>query len=826
MKRGIDVNISKTFEKIANPLNMESLNKLIKIYATSFSEEQLLDQFWQINSLNIKDELITVPSDFAIFMFNLWHQSVLEMTNTEYEKKYQEGILQPDFIQMRECLKGIAKVNTNEQLIEAITQIDKMCPYTLAKYGWDSYQKEINWQHISKHKIHLGSDKYPFARHTFYINVLKSEDLFLLSKELINKYEQAKINYYFKINLRNQDNSLVIYVNDECLPKNIKIFKAIKKENPDLIKRIGQPPILTGKINNWLGYMAITNKLGKTPILEFIVNNLIVPTFDKYTRTWIYNNRYLQIKSADKSYTLEDFITLKATDVLIDILRQQIKKIENKGNGIKVIDELGYTREDLNSTFFRENIFNIIKQNMDTMLALASQGNMAIEPVLMKVRNEKIICFKKEYLENILKPFALKIVSYDSNYLVNINNSILDKVEEFDISKNNICFNCDTLERLKVISAKDSRLELAGNNLERESYRNLMERISGLGELKDVIKDQELLKSIIAYNGDRRLFRALIEVINDGLSKGIITDDDLELFTNGFVVNALINLDETLSKFSNRVPYPDEMTDKLNYLSLIKSAKAYASSFTEPIFIQAFSNHQDKYLAWVKNKNIPLRGFATVVNKLINQKQIEAAKEYINSMACVPNLNYEEDNSQKANIFILTNNGNTSYQEMLDQLNSYGTIKDILRSSDFVKAIIAYNGDGKFFQVFIDLINKGLQKSEIMPWDLQVFTTGKVADAIVNIEETCLVYGKRKSYAQEMPEKLSYLAYIKDAEAFAASFTHPKVIQELINNYNIYLDSWANNIEIPVGGYAAFIKELLNNNAIEIVQRYLKKLTI
>ena len=47
---------------------------------------------------------------------------------------------------------------------------------------------------------------------------------------------------------------MVIYADTKLLPYYLCILGEIEKEYPDIIKRCGRPPILSGVIRNWIGY--------------------------------------------------------------------------------------------------------------------------------------------------------------------------------------------------------------------------------------------------------------------------------------------------------------------------------------------------------------------------------------------------------------------------------------------------------------------------------------------------------------------------------------------------------------------------------------------
>ena len=166
-----------------------------------------------------------------------------------------------------------------------------------------------------------------------------------------------------------------------------------------------------------------------------------------------------------------------------------------------------------------------------------------------------------------------------------------------------------------------------------------------------------------------------------------------------------------------------------------------------------------------------------------------------------------------------------NYEEMKERIKSFGSIKEILKNEDLVMSIIAYNGDRHFFATFIDLVNEALAKREIWEDDLTIFNSGKVADAIVNISETARIYGNRREYPSETRDKLNYLALLKDDASFAASFTHPEIIEAIKGNGSHELVEWMRTREVPVGGMSAVVVEMIKNGATDKSVEYLSNIS-
>ena len=126
---------------------------------------------------------------------------------------------------------------------------------------------------------------------------------------------------------------------------------------------------------------------------------------------------------------------------------------------------------------------------------------------------------------------------------------------------------------------------------QKEQYDALLQRIRNLGPITDVLRSPIMIKQIIAYSGDRHLLCAFFDIVNAELEKGRLTDDDMEFFRSGDLMDAIVNLDKTIA--GARDIFPAEILDKINYVSLIKDPKTLAVSYTHPVIIDALCGKRD-----------------------------------------------------------------------------------------------------------------------------------------------------------------------------------------------------------------------------------------
>ncbi len=97
-------------------------------------------------------------------------------------------------------------------------------------------------------------DQYPSIEHRLYLDI-ESLDTYKMTTYLVEKCDEHHLPYYFKFDqYADRDDTIVIYSSTENLTKYVEILHEIKKEHPELISRTKEPPVLTGKIDGWIGY--------------------------------------------------------------------------------------------------------------------------------------------------------------------------------------------------------------------------------------------------------------------------------------------------------------------------------------------------------------------------------------------------------------------------------------------------------------------------------------------------------------------------------------------------------------------------------------------
>lgn len=112
-------------------------------------------------------------------------------------------------------------------------------------------------------------------KHRLYLNP-EPNDMYYLLGRFTYKALKRGIPFYYKFNdaaVKNKDDEILLYADDDNLFDYLKILEEIAKERQEIIKRMNKPPMMTGYIDNWIGYAS-------DPQNEDSYNNVVARVVD------------------------------------------------------------------------------------------------------------------------------------------------------------------------------------------------------------------------------------------------------------------------------------------------------------------------------------------------------------------------------------------------------------------------------------------------------------------------------------------------------------------------------------------------------------------
>lgn len=116
--------------------------------------------------------------------------------------------------------------------------------------GWQI--NTSSWEHVESRLVKARQEGSISIKHRLYVGC-QTQDLWKFAKNFKDKCDEKQIPYYFKLATSTRDDKMVIYADTDNLTDYIEILQEIKQENPEMVGRCAPPPVLTGKIDGWIG---------------------------------------------------------------------------------------------------------------------------------------------------------------------------------------------------------------------------------------------------------------------------------------------------------------------------------------------------------------------------------------------------------------------------------------------------------------------------------------------------------------------------------------------------------------------------------------------
>lgn len=466
--------LMELYNQIHNPIDdISVIEKLINAYANN--SKGFGGYYGQLTKTvqkeHNKGQYYREDADrFYAMLFNKWKNSIVAMTRDEFIELYKQGSYGQDFIKMRNYLKNIPDVSTMKEADEIFygSKSDKELEDALEKYSWKSFGGGSGWIHVCSRYLTAKKDQYPNVEHRLYLDT-ESLDTYKMTTYLVEKCDEHNLPYYFKFDqYADRDDTIVIYSSTENLTKYVEILQEIKREHPELVSRAKEPPVLTGKIDGWIGYGSEPAKTpdGQRHSFNEIRAKVLENSIGKVTKQWIMNHRNQQITYQGQKMLFQEYIAMKSTEKLIaDLERRYLSYEENdkkvaQRNGIRynpttVNDRLGYTLQDVRSPQFKQNIYRVLRDKMISSLPQVCNGSYKdMDAINMNVRNGKQITFSGYDLEIIIQQLSVNISKNDPNFISSVQAEIKNNAKQYGIDSEKFCFDTKARETMRTMTAQ------------------------------------------------------------------------------------------------------------------------------------------------------------------------------------------------------------------------------------------------------------------------------------------------------------------------------------------------------------------------------------
>ena len=517
--------LMQLYNQIENPLDSNNvLERLVEIYSkeTSFYSglTKTVEKEYKEGNYFISDS-----DEFYSMLFNKWKNSIIAITKEEFDELKRKGSYDDDFIVMRNFLKSIPDLKTKQEVNNVINgkYNNPELEQALDKYKWNSFGEYSGWIHVCSRYLTAKKDIRPNEEHRLYLNT-ESVDTYQLMNLIVKKYEKYKIPYYFKFDqYGNRDDTIVIYCSTENLIKNIEILQEIKNENQELISRTKQPPILTGKIDGWIGYGSEPEMTpsGEKQSFNQVREKAIEPAIAKTFMNWINSNINKKIKYKEKEMSFKYYMVERFVEKLIDKCEHdynikkeaELNKASRLGktfNENDVIMKVGYSLRDIKTEIFKNNVFNILIKYIDNiLLALNNDDLKNLKEIEMTVRNGQKITFSKYDVDFVIRRISSNILKAEPEILTEVRNNIEENSKHFGIDLNKFCFDERIVKKFKTIDSQNNKDFI---NDENNNKKYNMDGIN-VQTITDIINPELMKKRLKLPNGVELSARQYIQEV-------------------------------------------------------------------------------------------------------------------------------------------------------------------------------------------------------------------------------------------------------------------------------------------------------------------------
>lgn len=496
-------NYQEMYEKIENPLNDdEVIKKLIEGYSDELGTKKYYKKLTEVyndqkkyTEINVKDK-----DKFVSELFNEWKNDITLNISDDEIKNYGK-----DFSNLREFLKNIPYVKSSygrnaKEFFElnGKENRDKQLETVYSKHT--PFSQDRSWTYITYNNINPSKYKKFIVDHRLYLNT-ENIDTYKVMELFRNKCKERELEYLFKYAEKgDRDDTIVIYSDDRKLSDYMEILEEIKKEEPEIVKRAQTPPMLTGKIDGWIGYGSEPqlDEDGKnTNSFNNVRSGIIQNAISKETIKWIRENKEL----TKKDLGLNEYLTKQIFDDIKDKYRICKSVYEPKFQE-KLLKRLEKEIEK-NKSELLEGKFDKIKE--------FNIGDINIE-------------VDSEMIQRAFRPLSKKILKTDPSFLEKVRAGIKEEGLANGIDPEKFCFDIDKREKLFNEYKTDEILKTID-----PQFLNKKIKFTGFAKRHDEIEYERYIRAVVK------------ELPKD---KNIIMKDGRQLTPKQFIENEIPKLEQ------------------------------------------------------------------------------------------------------------------------------------------------------------------------------------------------------------------------------------------------------------------------------------------
>ena len=417
------------YNRIDNPLTINTIDDVLDCYC---EDSGFYSRLVRYNSDNKTSGMFNrfYNDKLMVFLFNEWKDTIISYCRNidNVDPRYKNDLL----------LIGKYIYNLNpktakevEDIIHYYDENNKKLVDALDRYRWDSLGETSSWTHIDSSYIRCGKHNRNNVEHRLYLNI-DSVYIHQFLYALVKKCHERHIKYYFKYDAYGErDDTVVLYTDTKHLELFIKLLEEVKLETK-LGDHLHTPPLLTGKVNSYIGYGSEPSDGDKYSFTSKREEHLKKCIYDE-TRDFIINNSNNNYRINGKETAYKKYIILKMIKFKKDNLLRYMRDDE------KAFEYYGYRKSDIEDKRFILYLKEVLDNNFDLIInALKNKDtNFNLE---LRV-NKGTIRFNNRDIENMIKDQTKFARKASSNYKYDLLDRINRTADAYDIDYNNYAFD-------------------------------------------------------------------------------------------------------------------------------------------------------------------------------------------------------------------------------------------------------------------------------------------------------------------------------------------------------------------------------------------------
>ena len=472
-------------KNINNPLDNDKL--LYTILEAMYDGTSIYTALTKVNAKK-EDKIsgkytIRDRDNYELYLFNYWKNIILNLDLRTVNDKYQDKV-----IKLKKLLAKYNPNNTQEIydfLYNKDNMYDKELEDFLEEHSYKSQGQYSSWNHVSKKYLEFFNTSIPDIKHRFYLNI-NSTYMDRFAHLFTIKCLEKNLPFYYKFSdSAARADSFVIYSNTANLFKYLEVLEEIKKEHKkEIEENIKKPPILTAKVNEWIGYgsepqFKSKKKYSYSSIREEIISNVI----NKFNKHWTKTHKNGTVHINDRDVTYKEFFSKLLYKTMIDNYEKECSYTKD----LDKVDFRGFSLNDTKTDRFRNKLMGMINQNIDYILEnIDNLDNYDIKKTTpMATRKpEKHLYISSNNIRKALDRQPLILTRLSKNFYDQFRKAVKKEALKCNIPEENFCFDKVSLEEIKNINEEKTRVAEKTKVVEKEEVK----------EHKDTSKEIKLLE--------------------------------------------------------------------------------------------------------------------------------------------------------------------------------------------------------------------------------------------------------------------------------------------------------------------------------------------